>query len=347
MRVLGIETSCDETAAAIVADGREVLADVVKSQVDLHREYRGVVPEIASRSHLEVLLPVVREALARASMQPHDVDLVAVTNRPGLVGALIVGVATAKAFALAAGKPIVGVDHVAAHAYAAWMDEGSPPPLPFIALIVSGGHTVLYRHDDPFTSTEIGSTCDDAAGEAFDKVAALLQLGYPGGPIIDRLAKEGDPRRFAFKPPLANPRDPDDLDFSFSGLKTAVRYKITGENSRDATPTPLDEKNVRDLAASFQEAAVDGLVSATLRAAERSNARAVVLGGGCAANSRLRARLADACAERGLVVKLPRMNRCTDNAAMIAGLGFHEFRRRGADALDLDAVPTGSDGATP
>ncbi len=342
MKVLGIETSCDETAAAVVEDGRRVLSDVVKSQVDLHREYRGVVPEIASRSHLEVVLPVVREALERARLSPSDVDLVAVTNRPGLIGALLVGVATAKAFALAAGKPIVGVDHVLAHVYAAWMDDESPPPLPFIALVVSGGHTVIYRHDDPFTAVEIGSTADDAAGEAFDKVAALLGLGYPGGPIIDKIAQGGDARRFPFKPPLLDPRDERGLDFSFSGLKTAVRYKVTGENTRGGQALALDEQNVKDLAASFQEAAVDALVTATLRAVDLSNARAVVVGGGCAANSRLRARLSAACAERGLVVKLPAMKRCTDNAAMIAGLGYHDHLRRGPDSLDLDAFATGS-----
>jgi N6-L-threonylcarbamoyladenine synthase len=338
MRVLGIETSCDETAAAVVEDGHRVASDVVKSQVDLHRPYGGPVPEIASRSHLEVVLPVIEEALARAGIGAAEVDAIAVTNRPGLIGALLVGVAVAKGLALALSKPLVGVDHLAAHVYAAWLDHGAPPPLPFIALVVSGGHTVLYRHDTPFSGVEIGNTVDDAAGEAYDKVAALLGLGYPGGPILDALAKEGDPRAFAFKPPLLRRGE---LDFSFSGLKTAVRYRLTGENG--GVPLPIDDGVRRDVAASFQRAVVDGLLTAAFDAATRCGARAIVIGGGCAANSEIRARFQAEADRRSLALYLPRPSRCTDNGAMIAGLGYHLLATRGADDLTLDARASNDD----
>jgi len=335
VRVLGIETSCDETAAAVVEDGSHVLSDVVQSQIEIHRPYGGPVPEIASRSHLEVILPVIETALERADLTLGEIDAIAVTNRPGLIGALLVGVAAAKALALATGKPIIGVDHVAAHIYASWMDRGSPPPTPFISLVVSGGHTSIFRLDDPFEPREIGSTGDDAAGEAFDKVAAVLKLGYPGGPIIDREAKEGDPKRFPFKPPLMARNS---LDFSFSGIKTAVLYTVRGTGRRD--PVPLEPQNVKDLAASFQEASVEALVGATFRAVLQSNAQAVLVGGGCAANSRLRERFTEEADRHGVELQLPTLARCTDNAVMIAGLGYHELVRNGADDLTLDARPT-------
>lgn len=334
MRVLGIETSCDETAAAVVEDGCRVLSDVVRSQIEIHQPFGGPVPEIASRSHLEAIQPVIEAALNNAQMTLSDVDAIAVTNRPGLIGALLVGVAAAKALALATGKPIVGVDHVAAHIYASWMDRGSPPPTPFISLVVSGGHTSIFRLDEPFDPREIGSTADDAAGEAFDKVAAVLELGYPGGPIIDREAKDGDPKRFPFKPPLMAR---DSLDFSFSGIKTAVLYTVRGTGRRE--PVPLSTQNVKDLAASFQEAAVEALVGATFRAVERSDARAVVIGGGCAANSRLRQLFLEEAERRGIELQLPTLSRCTDNAVMIAGLGYHQLLQHGADDLSLDARP--------
>ncbi len=337
MRVLGIESSCDETAAAVVEDGRVVLSDVVRSQVDIHRRFGGPVPEIASRSHLEVIVPVVQEALERAGLAAADVDAVAVTHRPGLIGALLVGVATAKALALALDKPIVGIDHLAAHIYASWMDSDDPPTPPFVALVVSGGHTSLFRLDDPFQPHEIGSTADDAAGEAFDKVAAILGLGYPGGPVIDRVAKGGRTRRFPFKPPLLTR---DGLDFSFSGLKTAVLYRVTGKNSRHE-PVPLTEENVRDVAASFQEAVVEGLAQAAFRAVERSGAEDLVVGGGCAANSRLRQRFTTEAAQRGVRLFLPTVARSTDNAVMIAGLAYHRLNEHGPDDLTLDAIPTG------
>lgn len=337
MKILGIESSCDETAAAVVEDGHRVLSEVVRSQVDLHARFGGVVPEIASRSHLEVILPVIEEALDRASMRTDDIDAIAVTHRPGLIGALLVGLAAAKALALATGKPLIGVDHIEAHTFASWMDAQKPPETPFVSLVVSGGHTSLFRLDDPFVPVEIGSTRDDAAGEAFDKVAAILGLGYPGGPAIDRVARGGDVTRFRFKPPVLGRTGPD---FSFSGIKTAVLYQVTGQNSpRD--PLPLTDENIRDLAASFQEAVVVALDRAAVAAVESCSAHALVVGGGCAANSRLREKLAESSEEQGFALYLPEMSRTTDNAAMIAGLGYHLFARRGADDLTLEAYATG------
>ncbi len=337
MRILGIESSCDETAAAVVEDGHRVLSDVVRSQVELHAPYGGPVPEIASRSHLEVILPVVEQALCDAKLRLDEIDAIAVTNRPGLIGALLVGVAVAKSLALAAKKPIIGVDHVRAHVFASWMDRGTAPRLPAIALVVSGGHTVLYRCDgpDPFSFVEVGNTQDDACGEAYDKVAALLHLGYPGGPILDRLAQEGDSDAFKFKPPL---QERGGTDFSFSGLKTAVRYRVTGENKK-APPLVLDDKNLRDIAASFQRSVVDGLVLATLAAVDACGAKSILIGGGCAANSEIRRRFESLASDRGIELHLPSRARCTDNGAMIAGLGYHEFVLHGPDDLSIDARP--------
>lgn len=333
MRVLGIETSCDETAAAVVVDGREVLSDVVRSQIDIHRRFGGPVPEIASRSHLEVVLPVIEEALERAGLRPREVDLVAVTHKPGLIGALLVGVAAAKAFALAVDRPLVGVDHIEAHIYGSWMDATPEPELPAVSLVVSGGHTSLFRLEKLFAAEEIGSTADDAAGEAFDKVSAILGLEYPGGPAIEQAARGGDGRRFPFKPPLL---DRNGIDFSFSGIKTAVLYRVTGRNSRHE-PLELTGENIRDVAASFQESVVEGLVQATFRAIERCSARSLILGGGCVANSRLRERFEQEADARGMRLLLPSRARSTDNAVMIAGLGYHLHRIRGADDLSLDA----------
>ena len=336
MKILGIESSCDETAAAVVADGQEVLSDVVRSQIDIHRRFGGPVPEIASRSHLEVILPVIEEALEQAGLKPDEIDAVAVTHRPGLIGALLVGVATAKAFALAVDRPLIGVDHVAAHIYSATLGTAAPPDLPHVALVVSGGHTSLFLLKDRLLPVEIGATADDAAGEAFDKVAKLLELGYPGGPEIERASAGGDATRFPFKPPLLSPKG---IDFSFSGIKTAVLYRVTGRNSKH-DPVPLTEQNVRDVAASFQEAVVEGLVQASFRAVEQHSAAALVVGGGCAANSRLRARLEQEAKRRGVRLFLSSPARSTDNAVMIAGLGYHLYMQRGADDLNLDAFPS-------
>ena len=336
MKILGIESSCDETAAAVVEDGRRVLSEVVRSQIDIHRRFGGPVPEIASRSHLEVILPVIEEALERAALRPDQIDALAVTHRPGLIGALLVGLAAAKAFALALDRPLIGIDHVAAHIYGAGMDDPNPPEPPYVALVVSGGHTSLFLLSDPLAPVSIGRTADDAAGEAFDKVASILGLGYPGGPAIERAAQGGDPARFRFKPPLLSPQG---IDFSFSGIKTAVLYRVTGRNSR-REPLPLSKENVRDVAASFQEAVVDGLVQASFRAVEANRARALVVGGGCAANTRLRQRLEQEAKDRSIRLLLPSRSRSTDNAVMIAGLGYHQYQRRGADDLSLDAYPS-------
>lgn len=334
MRILGIETSCDETAAAVVEDGHIVLSDVVVSQIDIHKRFGGTVPEIASRSHLETLLPVVEEALESASLRFTDVDAIAVTHRPGLIGALLVGVASAKTLALALDRPLIGIHHIAAHIYAGWMQSPTRPQAPFVSLVVSGGHTTLFRMDDPFTAVEIGSTIDDAVGEAFDKVAAVLKLGYPGGPIVDKMAQGGDPKRFPFKSPLLKK---DGLDFTLSGIKTAVLYLVNGMNVRKEA-LPLTEANVKDVCASFQHQVVEALVRGTMNAVAACGASAVVVGGGCAANSQLRERFTQECERRGLGLHLPSRRLSTDNAVMIAGLAFHKVQREGADDLSLDAV---------
>ena len=329
-------SSCDETAAAVVENGRDILSDVVVSQIDIHKRFGGPVPEIASRSHLEVIVPIVEQALEEAGVTLADLDAVAVTNRPGLIGALLVGVAVAKSLALAANKPLIGVDHIHAHIYGSWMESESRLAVPAVALVVSGGHTSLFRLDDALSPVEIGSTADDAAGEAFDKVAAILKLGYPGGPIIDKTARDGDASRFSFKKPLLKPRDPDSFDFSFSGIKTAILYRVTGRNTRHE-PIPLNEQNVRDVAASFQKTVVEGLLDATFRAVDKVGAESLVIGGGCAANSRLRERFTEEAARRGIALHLPSLRLSTDNAVMIAGLAHHLLRTRGPDDLSLDA----------
>jgi len=334
MRILGIETSCDETCAAVVEDGRRVLSNVVASQVDLHRRFGGVVPEIASRAHLEALVPVLDEALAEAGLAAAEVDAVAVVHRPGLIGSLLLGLAAAKTLAWLHEKPLVGVDHVEAHIYAAAL-EREAPVFPCVALVVSGGHTSLYRCDGPCEQTLLGATTDDAAGEAFDKVASLLGLPYPGGPSIDRAAERGSPRAVAFTRPWLGR---DSFDFSFSGLKTAVLYHVRGRGAEaKRRPTDLTPQEVADVAASFQECVVDVLVGKTLRAAEAVGADRVVVGGGVAANRRLRRRLAEEAESLGIEVVLPPMRLCTDNAAMVAGLAYHRLGAGLVDDLDLEA----------
>jgi N6-L-threonylcarbamoyladenine synthase len=338
--VLGIESSCDETAASVVRDGKLVLSSVVATQAELHAPFRGVVPEIASRSHLEVILPTIAEALERAGASPSQLSAVAVTTRPGLIGSLLVGLTTAKAFAWYHGLPLVGVDHLAAHLYAATM-EGEAPRLPAVALVASGGHTALYRFRSTFDFEMLGSTNDDAAGEAFDKVAALLGLPYPGGPSVSKAAEGADAAALArrgegFHVPQVSSGP---FDFSFSGLKTAVRYRIRPPNG---TPRKLDAAGVRDLAASFQEAAVEHLARATMAAARHAGAASVLAGGGVACNKRLRERLRELCAREGLELRIPRPELCADNAAMIAGLGHALFESGRRDGLELTASPSGS-----
>ena len=336
MFCLGIETSCDETAAAVVRDGREILSSVVRTQVEIHRVFGGVVPEIACRAHAEAIGPVVEKAVADAGLKLAEIDVVAVTCQPGLIGALLVGVSAAKSLAWALGKPIVGVDHIEAHLYANRLVHADFA-YPNIGLVVSGGHTSLYYSRGPADHERLGSTRDDAAGEAFDKVAKILGLGYPGGPLIDKLARQGNAK--AVEMPRLDDGGPD---FSFSGIKTAVLYRWKGQNTgkgkkpRVALPQP----RVEDLAASFQEAVVDALVSKTVRAAEQRGVSQVALGGGVACNSRLREKMDEACAKRGLRLFYPPLNLCTDNAAMIAGLGTALFELGRVSNLELDAVPT-------
>lgn len=317
MQVLGIESSCDETAAAIVDERGLVLADVVRSQVKLHAPYGGVVPELASRDHMRAATLVVREALARAGLEPVGIDGVAVTTRPGLAGALLVGTQVAKGIAWALERPLVAVDHLVGHLLAVFLvrqGSGAPPEYPFVALLASGGHTALYRVDGPELDRihELGATRDDAAGEAFDKVAKLLGLGYPGGPIVDKLAAKGDASRFPVALPMARR---DSLEFSFSGLKTAIARSVA-EQGR-----PTDEAAIADVCAGFQKAVVGSLVSKTVRAAARERVKTVVLAGGVAANRGLRATAAEACAKAGLRLVVPPFASCTDNAAMIAYAG--------------------------
>jgi N6-L-threonylcarbamoyladenine synthase len=330
--ILGIETSCDETAAAVVEDGRGVLSDVVQSQIDIHRVYGGVVPEIACRAHIEMIHPVVEKAISDAKVELTGIDAFAVTCAPGLVGALLVGVSFAKSLALGTGKPIVGVDHIHGHMYGVKL---AFPALeyPCVSLVVSGGHTSLYLSKSEIDHERLGSTTDDAAGEAFDKVAKILELGFPGGPVIDRMAAGRDPRRFGFKRTI-----PEGLDFSFSGIKTSVLYRVRGQDAKKAMF--LSEEERRDVAAGFQEAVVDMLVEQTLKAAARTRVRRIAVGGGVACNSRLRRRMTEEAAEAGIECFFPPPRYCTDNAAMIAGLGWHLLRAGRADDLRLDAVPT-------
>jgi len=323
-RILGIETSCDETAAAVVANGTDVLSSVVSSQVDLHARFGGVVPELASRAHVELLVPVVAEALVEAGLDGEGIDAVAATIGPGLVGALLVGVSAAKATALVWDVPFVGVNHLEAHLYASFLEEPQLE-LPLLVLLVSGAHTMLVLMEDHGRYRLLGSTIDDAAGEAFDKVARFLGLGYPGGPAIDRLAMEGDPTAVVFPRSMLD----DGWDFSFSGLKTSV---ITWVRKHPETP-------VADVAASFQEAVVDVLVTKARRAAREVGAKGMVLGGGVAANSSLRERVLDACIEDGLQPFLPSRAMCTDNAAMVASAAWWRLRADGPTPLDVPVSP--------
>jgi N6-L-threonylcarbamoyladenine synthase len=322
--VLGIETSCDETAAAVVAGGRDVLSSVVASQVDIHAVYGGVVPEIASRAHVELLTPVVAQAMVEAGLADAQLDAVAATHGPGLVGALLVGVSAAKALALVWGVPFVAVNHLEAHLYATFLDDPDLE-LPLVVLLVSGGHTMLIAMHGHGRYELLGQTMDDAAGEAFDKVARYLGLGYPGGPAIDSIASAGDPAAIAFPRAVMH----EGLDFSFSGLKTAVVNHVRRH----------PEVVTADVAASFQEAVVDVLVTKARRAAQQIGARGMCLGGGVAANSRLRAAFAEAGEADGIPTMIPSRAMCTDNAAMVAAAGWWRLRADGPSPLDVGADP--------
>jgi len=329
MRVLGLETSCDETAAAVVEGGRRALSDVVSTQVDIHRRWGGVVPELASRNHVVQVLPVVDEALARAGVSLSELDLIAVTTGPGLLGALLVGLQTARGLAAATGLPVLGVNHLEGHLLAVRLLEDAPEP-PFLGLVVSGGHTSLYLVEAYGRYRRLGATRDDAAGEAYDKVARLLGLPYPGGLPIDRLAQSGDSRAIRFPRAL---NAPDAVDWSFSGLKTAVRLHLR-------THGVPEGQALADLCASFQEAVADALSRKAVAAARRLGIPRLVLCGGVAANSRLRALTVERAAERDIRVFLPPVRLCTDNAAMIAVAGTEAWVRgeRPSGELGVDAA---------
>lgn len=322
--ILGIETSCDETAAAVVCGGRTVLSSVVSSQVDLHARFGGVVPEIASRAHLELLMPIVAESMVSSGVDERDIAAVGATYGPGLVGSLLVGVSAAKALSMAWEVPFVAVNHLEAHLYAALLEDPDLE-MPLVVLLVSGGHTLLVRMDGPGRYELLGQTLDDAAGEAFDKVARFLGLGYPGGPVIDRLAMSGDPEAIPFPRAM---RD-EGYDFSFSGLKTSVINWVRKHPDVDAA----------DVAASFQAAVVDVLVAKTRRAAAEVGAKGIALGGGVAANSQLRESFLDVCVQESVRGFLPSREMCTDNAAMVAAAAWYRLGLEGPSPLDTGAFP--------
>ena len=331
MNILGIDTSCDETAAAVVVNGREVLSNIISSQVDLHRKYGGIVPELASRKHVESINYIVDQALIEARITFDDLGAIAVTNRPGLIGALLVGVAAAKSLAYAHDLPLLGINHIEGHIYANFMVH-EELPFPHVCLTVSGGHTLLVEVQTGWRYEVLGGTLDDAAGEAYDKVAQYLGLGFPGGKVIDDLAKQGDPAAIEFPRPML---DSGDYQFSFSGIKTAVRYYVEKAKSSGEMPP------IEDIAASFQAAVVDVLVRKTIRAAEEKDAKAVTLTGGVAANSQLRVSMSEAANSLGANVYYPPINLCTDNGAMIAGIAYHQYQSGQRDALDLNASAAG------
>jgi len=325
MLILGIESSCDETAAAVVEDGRRVLSSVVASQVEIHHRYGGVVPELASRKHIEAILPVTQEALSRAGITRAALDAVAVTQGPGLVGSLLVGYSFAKALAYGLDIPWVGVNHLEGHILSVFLED-DPPDFPFCALLASGGHTAIY-YVTAFTEIErMGQTRDDAAGEAYDKVAKVLGLGYPGGKVIDDLAHQGDPTRIPFKRPFL---DPNGFDFSFSGIKSAVNRMVQNQPEMIAS-------QVADVVAGFQEAVVDVLTHKLMHAARDKGCKHVVVVGGVAANRRLRERVRQAGAAQGVAVHAPGIDLCGDNAAMIAAAGFHYLQAGRRGQLDDD-----------
>ena len=330
---LTIESTCDETAAAVITDSLEVLGSAVATQDELHERFRGVVPEIAARAHVERILPVIELALERASSSIQEIDVIAVANEPGLAGSLLVGLVAAKTLALALDKPLIAVNHLWAHVYACQLDR-TESIFPCVGMVVSGGHSSLYRCHSPVNFELLGHTIDDAAGEAFDKVASLLGLPYPGGPAISKVAVNGD--RKAYDLPRTFLRD-DEIRFSFSGLKTAVRYKIVGPGRHDFTSLNLDPKMVADLAASFEEAVVDVLVAKAELALRKTGLKRLCVGGGVAANLRLRERLAESMEKLGVDLRIAPRELCTDNAVMGA-IAVERWKAGLTESLDVDIL---------
>lgn len=326
---MAIESSCDETSVAIMLDGREVLSNIIASQIKVHEVFGGVVPEIASRHHLDNVNRVTDEALREAGVSMDDVDMIGVTYGPGLVGALLIGLATAKAFAMATGKPLVGVHHIQGHICANYIEHKELEP-PFMALVISGGHTNIVEVTDYNECRVLGQTRDDAAGEAYDKVARVLGLGYPGGPKIDKIAKEGDPNAVEFKRVYL---EKDSLDFSFSGIKTGVLNYVNSEKQAGR------EIDVPDVAASFQQAVLEVIVKKTVGAAVQMKKDKIVMAGGVASNSRLRAMMKEACEKEGIDLYYPSPILCTDNAAMIGCAAYYKYKAGHVDDLTLDAIP--------
>ncbi|MDR4504726.1 MAG: tRNA (adenosine(37)-N6)-threonylcarbamoyltransferase complex transferase subunit TsaD [Candidatus Scalindua sp.] len=336
MLILGIETSCDETSAAVVEDGTHILSNIVVSQQTLHTRFGGVVPEIACREHTKAIISVIDNALAQADTTINEIDAVSVANTPGLIGALLIGLTSAKTLSLTLRIPLITLNHLHAHLYACKLAHECIE-YPAIGLVVSGGHTTLFLTENEVSYLPVGKTIDDAAGEAFDKVGKLLGLGYPSGPVIDSIAKKGNGQAVAF------PRSylgKGSLDFSFSGLKTAVLYHCTGQDSKSGKGgLKLNDQEIADVAASFQEAVVDVLVDKTISAALRFSVSSILFGGGVAANSRLRERFGEAARQHNIPLLYPPQNLCIDNAAMVAGLAYHKYLAEDFSSLEAEAIP--------
>jgi len=336
MIILGIETSCDETSASVVEDGIKVHSNIVASQQELHSRFGGVVPEVACRAHTDTIITVIDKAVTEANIKLSDIDAISVANTPGLIGALLIGLTTAKTLSWLLGIPLITINHLHAHIYASKIVH-EDIDYPAISLVVSGGHTSLFLTQSETRHTQVGGTIDDAAGEAFDKVGKILGLGYPAGPEIDTISKKGNGKAILF------PRSylkKDSLDFSFSGVKTAVLYHCLGQDSKNTGEMPeLKDREIADLAASFQEAVVDVLVNKTIFAATKFSARSIILGGGVACNSRLRQRLADAAKQRDIPLYYPSKKLCMDNAAMVAGLAYHKYDEEAFSGLEVEAMP--------
>ena len=334
MPILTIESTCDESAAAVIGNDCEVLGDCVATQEALHEQFRGVVPEVAARAHVERMLPVIDTALQKANISPNAIEAIAVADRPGLAGSLLVGLVTAKSLAIAWKKPLVAINHLHAHLYACQLASNASV-YPCIGMVVSGGHTSLYRCDSPLDLEYLGGTIDDAAGEAFDKVAAMLQLGFPGGPAVSKLAAKGDRKAHAFPRSMLND---DHFNFSFSGLKTAVRYAIVGPGQQDFSKVQISDSEKADLCAAFEAAVVDVLVKKCQRAVERFSVKRLIVGGGVAANGYLRENLKESASKHGFEVIVAPMNLCTDNAVMGA-IALEKIKRGEFADLDLDVTP--------